>query len=96
MLQNVALDNIINAFYGILVITKIFQINNIQTDDDGTLICYSDLNTETKKKELLLTLRQENKQLNKKLNILNEAIVVLKDNNSEEKNDYYYGEVCNK
>jgi len=59
MLQNVALDNIRNAFYGILVITNIFQINNIQTDDDGTLICYSDLNTETQKKELLLTLRQE-------------------------------------
>jgi len=42
-----------------------------------------------RKKELLLTLRQENGQLLKKLNILNEAIDVLKDNNSEEKITYY-------
>ncbi|KAL4097232.1 hypothetical protein QTP88_022038 [Uroleucon formosanum] len=56
MLQNVVLDNIRNAFYGILVKTNIFQINNILTDDDGTLICYSDLNTETKKKSFYLLL----------------------------------------
>lgn len=64
-------------------------MNNIQTDDaDGTFAYYNDLNME-RKKELLLTLRQENKQLHKKLNILNEAIDVLKDNNSEKKITYY-------
>ncbi|CAI6345966.1 unnamed protein product [Macrosiphum euphorbiae] len=65
------------------------KMNNIQTDDaDGAFVYYNDLNME-RKKELLLTLRQENGQLLKKLNILNEAIDVLKDNNSEEKITYY-------
>ncbi|KAL5246114.1 hypothetical protein ACI65C_013522 [Semiaphis heraclei] len=64
-------------------------MNNIQTDDaDGAFVYYNDLNME-RKKEPLLTLRQENGQLLKKLNILNEAIDVLKDNNSEEKITYY-------
>jgi len=89
MLQNVALE-IKYAFYGnIFVLMNIFQMNNIQTDDaDGAFFYYNDLSME-RKKELLLTLRQENGQLLKKLNILNEAIDVLKDNNSEEKITYY-------
>jgi len=89
MLQNVALE-IKYAFYGnIFVLTNIFQMNNIQTDDaDGAFVYYNDLNME-RKKELLLTLRQENGQLLKKLNILNEEIDVLKDNISEEKITYY-------
>lgn len=42
-------------------------MNNIQTDDGGrTFVCYTELNLE-RKKELLLTLRQKNKGLNKKI-----------------------------
>ncbi|CAI6359399.1 unnamed protein product [Macrosiphum euphorbiae] len=64
-------------------------MNNIQTDDaDETFVSYHDLNM-VRKKELLLTLRQENKQLNNKLKILNEAIDALKDNNGGEKITFY-------
>lgn len=62
-------------------------MNNTHTDDaDVTFKCSNDLDME-KKKDLLLTLKKENKQLNEKLSILNKAIDVLKNNDFREKKD---------
>jgi len=65
-------------------------MNNNHTGEynevDRTFDCCNDL-TMVEKRKLLLTLKQENNQLKRKLNILDKAIYVIKDNELQTPNN---------